>query len=69
MTPQEYQARIARAQALMYQAGLDAILLATGPNLFYFTGRSGTRPYILILPQSGEPVFIVHQARQYEVRQ
>jgi Xaa-Pro aminopeptidase len=73
MTPQEYQARIARAQALMGQAGFDAVLLATGPNLFYFTGfpsgRSGARPYILILPQSGAPIFIVHQARQYEVRQ
>jgi Xaa-Pro aminopeptidase len=52
--------------------GLEALLLANGPNLFYFTGfaagRSGSRPTILILPQAGEPVLLVHQGRQFEAR-
>lgn len=73
MRRQEFSRRIARAQQLMAQAGLDALLLASGPNLFYFTGfgggRSGSRPYIFILPQTGESALLVHQGRQYEARQ
>lgn len=69
---QEHAARIARAQTLMAQADLDALLLANGPNLFYFTGfpraRAGSRPYLLLIPQSGAPVFFVHAGREEEVR-
>jgi Xaa-Pro aminopeptidase len=56
----------------MRQDELDALLLASGPNLFYFTGlphgRSGSRPYILFLTAAGDAILMVHQARQYEAR-
>jgi Xaa-Pro aminopeptidase len=68
----EHAARIARAQALMAQADMDALLLANGPNLFYFTGfpraRAGSRPYLLLIPQAGAPVFFIHAGREEEVR-
>jgi len=72
MKDSEYDARFARARTRMRQDELDALLLASGPNLFYFTGlphgRSGSRPYILIVIASGETILIVHEARHYEAR-
>jgi Xaa-Pro dipeptidase len=54
---------------------LDALILFTGLNLSYFTGatgmlggRSGSRPFIYLLPRAGEPIMIVHQGRQFETR-
>jgi len=71
----EYPQRIARARELMEEGGLDALLLFTGPNLVYFTGatgmlggRSGSRPFIYLLPRQGEPTLIVHDGRQFEAR-
>ncbi len=70
MNATEFEAQLTHARMRMAEAGLDALLLAGGPNLFYFTGlphgRSGSRPYILIIPTFGDPILIVHQARQYE---
>jgi Xaa-Pro aminopeptidase len=72
MTNHDHSARFVRAQGLLAGAGLDALLLASGPNLFYLAGfgggRSGSRPYILVLPRVGKPCLIVHQGRQYEAR-
>lgn len=62
---QEYEARVARAQALMTTAGLDALLLSTEPDVRYFTGfltrfwESPTRPWFVVLPQSGAPVAVI----------
>ena len=68
----EYPRRIERARSLMAEQGLDALLLFTGPNLVYFTGmpcgRSGSRPFIYLLPRQGEPVLIVHDGRRDEAR-
>ena len=68
----EYPHRIQCARLLMVEQGLDALLLFTGPNLVYFTGmpcqRSGSRPFIYLLPRQGEPVLIVHDGRQHEAR-
>ena len=67
----EHAARITRAQAQMAQANLDALLLANGPDLFYFVGfpncRSGSRPYLLLIPQEGAPTFFIHAGREEEV--
>jgi Xaa-Pro aminopeptidase len=72
MMREEYPLRIERARALMQEQGLDALFLCTGPNLMYFTGmpcgRSGSRPFAYLLPRRGEPLLIVHQARQREAR-
>src|SRR5262245_51014996 len=59
----EFAARRERAQRLMNEAGLDAVLLpAVGASLRYFTGCAWgmlERLTGAILPQKGEPVFIV----------
>jgi Xaa-Pro dipeptidase len=69
---QEHTRRIQLARRKMEEMSLDALLLFTGPNLFYFTGmpcgRSASRPFIYLLPRIGEPVLIVHAGRQYEAR-
>lgn len=68
----DYPERVRRARTLMAQAGHDALLLFTGPSLSYFsgmpTGRSGSRPFIYLLPWTGDPVLIVHDGRQFEAR-
>lgn len=61
----EYRARVARAQRLMAQAGLAALLLTTEPEVRYFSGfltrfwESPTRPWFLIIPASGDPVAVI----------
>jgi Xaa-Pro aminopeptidase len=68
---QEYPQRLERLRALMRARGLQAVLLGTGTNLKYFSGypsptRSGSRPFFLLLPLAGDPVFIVHCGRKAE---
>jgi len=61
----EFQARCDRAQAAMAEAGLDALLLTTEPELRYFTGfltqfwLSPTRPWFGVLPAEGKPVAVI----------
>jgi Xaa-Pro aminopeptidase len=61
----EYRARLTRAQTLMEQADLSALLLTTEPEVRYFTGyltrfwESPTRPWFLIVPQSGDPIAVI----------
>lgn len=61
----EYRSRVAKAQSLMARAGLDALLLSTEPDVRYFSGfltrfwESPTRPWFLVLPQSGAPIAVI----------
>lgn len=61
----EYDIRLARAQALMTQAGLAGLLLTTEPEIRYFTGfltrfwESPSRPWFLIVPAEGAPVAVI----------
>ena len=69
----EYETRAARVRSEMARAGLDGLLVTGGPNLTYLTGypapaRSGSRPFVFILPQSGDPVLIVQSGREREAR-
>lgn len=63
--PSEFQNRLARAQSLMAGAGLDAMVLTTETDVRYFTGfltrfwESPTRPWFLVVPQSGMPVAVI----------
>jgi Xaa-Pro aminopeptidase len=68
---EEYAARLERLRAAMREQALDAVLLGTGPNLAYYSGypspgRSGSRPFFLLLPCRGEPVLIVQSGRKAE---
>ena len=61
----EFEARAARAQAAMADAGLDALFLTTEPEVRYFTGfrthfwQSPTRPWFVILPRHGDPIAVI----------
>ncbi len=62
---EEYERRLARAQALMAADDLDAVVVTTPHNVRYFTGfasqfwESPTRPWFVVLPREGEPVAVV----------
>lgn len=61
----EYQDRLARAQQIMAASGLDALFLTTETDVRYFTGfltrfwESPTRPWYVIIPQSGKPIAVI----------
>lgn len=74
-TTDEFRARCAKAQALMAQEGLDALLLTTEPEVRYVTGfltrfwESPTRPWYVIVPQSGDPVAVIPSIGAHLMRQ
>lgn len=61
----EFQSRMEKAQRLMQQKKLDAILLTTEANIYYFTGfltqfwKSPTRPWFVVLPAQGKPIAVI----------
>lgn len=62
---QEFQTRVAKAQARMVTQGLDALLLTTEPDVRYFTGyltrfwESPCRPWFLVIPTAGDPIAVI----------
>lgn len=72
---QEFADRCARAQQLMAQDGLSAILLTTEPEIRYFTGfhtlfwQSPTRPWFVLIPQSGKPIAVIPEIGAALMRQ
>lgn len=62
---EEFRHRVARAQALMKQQGIGALLATHLNNIFYFTGYrswlrdSQHRPFAAVLPADGEPILIL----------
>ena len=72
-TVDEYRARVARVRQEMARRGIDGLLLTSGPNLTYLSGypsppRAGSRPFVFLMPQAGEPILIVHTGRELEAR-
>jgi Xaa-Pro aminopeptidase len=61
----EFETRTARAQVLMDQAGLGALLLTTEADVRYFTGfltrfwESPSRPWFLVVPREGPPKAVI----------
>jgi len=60
---EEYRTRIARAQQLLAKQSLklDALFVATGTSLYYFTGVhwwASERLLGLLIPQKGEPIVV-----------
>ena len=63
ITPEEFRARLTRAQQLMSELkpNLDALFFAPGTSLYYFTGiRWGLSERLvgLVLPREGKPVLV-----------
>ncbi|MBG04795.1 MAG: peptidase M24 [Rhodospirillaceae bacterium] len=61
----EFEARCARAQAMMAEADIAALLLTTEPELRYFSGfltqfwQSPTRPWFMVVPRAGKPIAVI----------
>ncbi len=61
----EFEARTARAQALMARQGIAGLLLMSEPDVRYFSGfqtlfwQSPTRPWFLFVPASGAPIAVI----------
>ena len=61
----EFYHRTEKTQKLMYERGLDAILLCTEAEVRYYTGfrslfwQSPTRPWFVIIPKSGKPIAVI----------
>lgn len=61
----EFEARTARAQVLMDQQGLAAMLLSTEAEVRYYSGfhtpfwQSPARPWFLIIPLQGKPIAVI----------
>jgi Xaa-Pro aminopeptidase len=61
----EFETRLDRAQALMSDAELDALLLTSEQHVRYVTGfasqfwASPTRPWFVVLPRDGRPIAVI----------
>lgn len=64
-TPAEFARRTARAQAILVEHQLDAIVLTTPHNVRYFSGfdsqfwESPTRPWFLVVPAAADPIAVI----------
>ncbi len=69
---QERQARVARAQALMQEAGLSALLIEPGSSMLYFTGirwRRSERLTAVVIPAKGEIAVVTPYFEEPSVRE
>lgn len=67
ITDDERRARIEKARRLMRESKLGAVVMEGGSSMFYFSGTrwpASDRLFALVLPQRGEPVWIVPAADQ-----
>jgi len=61
----EFEARTAKAQELMKQHALGALLVTTEPEVRYYSGfhtlfwLSPARPWFLVIPASGKPIAVI----------
>lgn len=61
----EFEHRTIRAQRIMHEQKLDAMIFTTEPNVRYFTGfhtqfwHSPTRPWFVIVPLEGKPIAVI----------
>jgi Xaa-Pro dipeptidase len=61
----EFEARVHKAQRMMHDAKIDALLFMTEREFTYFAGfqsnfwQSPTRPWFLIIPADGKPIAVI----------
>jgi len=67
-----YRDRIAKVQEAMKEFGLQAMVLEPGPAMMYLTGvrwGRGERSFVLVLPQKGEPAFVLPGFEEMRARE
>jgi Xaa-Pro dipeptidase len=72
ITDDERRARIARAQRLMTEQGLGAIVLEGGTSMSYYAGvRWGLseRPFLLVIPAKGELAYVAPAFEEQRARE
>jgi Xaa-Pro dipeptidase len=74
ITPEEFQSRLQNAQKLMAQSqpAFDALFLAPGTSLYYFTGiRWGLSERLLglVIPRTGQPILVVPAFEEGRLRE
>ena len=71
-TPEEFQARIVKAQQAMKEFGLGAIVLEPGPAMMYLTGvrwGKSERSFIVVIPAKGEPAWVLPGFEEMRARE
>ena len=71
-TPEEFHARIEKAQQAMKEFGLGAIVLEPGPAMTYLTGvrwGKSERSFIVVIPAKGEPAWILPGFEEMRARE
>ena len=61
ISAEEYAGRQQRARELMHEQGLDAMIVAEGTSLTYFSGAKwwgSERLFAMVLPAKGEPFYV-----------
>ena len=70
----EFEKRVTRAQQLMHEQKLDALVVTAPPNFRYFSGletqfwESPTRPWFILVPRTGAPIAVVPEISAPEVQ-
>jgi Xaa-Pro dipeptidase len=62
ISPEERRARAAKAQTLMREHKMGALVLESGSSMFYFTGTRGSSGDIAILPAKGDLAWVVPES-------
>ncbi|RSK54595.1 M24 family metallopeptidase [Bacillus canaveralius] len=65
-----YQNRIKKVQRLLEEAKLDAAVITSPPNFFYFSGTwldSHERLQAIVIPKEGKATMVVHEMSKEEV--
>jgi Xaa-Pro dipeptidase len=71
-TPDEFHARIEKAQQAMKEFGLGAIVLEPGPAMMYLTGvrwGKSERSFLVVIPAKGEPAFVLPGFEEMRARE
>jgi Xaa-Pro dipeptidase len=67
ITHTERRARIEKAQRLMAESKIDAIVLEGGSSMFYFSGtrwNAGEKPFVLVIPAKGQLGWVVDHVEE-----
>lgn len=71
-TPETFRSRIAKLQDAMRTAGIEAVVLESGPAMEYLTGvrwGKSERTFAVVLPMKGGPVWVLPGFEEMRARE